>query len=144
MAQPRRSLPDDAFMMDWENSILERHWDARNGIPKGPDRYKNAEWAAMIRNNTFPFHSGVTWEEYVQWVREGGGDDWFQEEEEACGGEDPYLFCTRHQNGPLDVWYDCDACVQEVQGGPMPRDGRYVWSRCHINGRQTGAPATVV
>ena len=23
------------------------------------------------------------------------------------------LFCTRHREGPLDVWYDCDACCQE-------------------------------
>ena len=126
MAQPRRSPPDDAFLMDWENSIWERHWDARNGIPKGRHRYRNAEWAATIRLYAFPFHSGVTWEEYVQWVREGGGDEWFQEEEEA-------LFCTTHQAGPLDVWYDCSACVQEVQAGPMPQDGRYAWVRS-ING----------
>ena len=23
------------------------------------------------------------------------------------------LFCRRHHEGPLDVWYDCDACCQE-------------------------------
>ena len=36
------------------------------------------------------------------------------------------LWCTKHGCGPLDVWYDCDACVQEERGGPMPQDGRYV------------------
>ena len=96
MAQPRRSPPDDAFLMDWENSIWERHWDARNGIPKGRHRDRNAEWAATIRNCAFSSHTGVPWQEYVQWVLEGGEDEWFQEEEEA-------LFCTRHQNGPVDV-----------------------------------------
>ncbi len=35
------------------------------------------------------------------------------------------LFCTKHQNGPLDVWYDCHECLQEVRDGPMPEDGRY-------------------
>ncbi len=134
MDQPRRSLPDDAFMMDWENSILEKHWDARNGIPKGPRRFENAEWAATIRNHSFPFHSGVTWEEYVQWVSQGGGDEWFQEEEDA-------LFCAKHQKGPLDAWYDCSACVQEVRAEPMPQDGRYVWSRCPINGGRSGQTA---
>ena len=130
MAQPRRYPPDDAFMMDWENSILERHWDARNGIPKGPKRYRNTEWATTIKQHTFPFHSGVTWEEYVQWVKNGGGDEWFLLKR-PC--RPPALFCTRHRNGPLDVWYDCDQCVQEVQAGPMPQDGRYAWLRS-ING----------
>jgi hypothetical protein len=36
-----------------------------------------------------------------------------------------HLFCKKHNSGPLDVWYDCDACVQEVRDGPMPQDGRY-------------------
>ena len=46
------------------------------------------------------------------------------------------LYCTKHQNGPLDVWYDCDACVQEVREGPMPQDSRYMWVPLgSINGR---------
>ena len=36
------------------------------------------------------------------------------------------LYCTAHDAGPLDVWYDCEACVQEVNAGPMPTDERYV------------------
>ena len=151
MAQPRRSPPDDAgaenphpprrprhtlqggpgrddFLSDFENDVLTC-WDARKGIPKGPHRFKNPEWAALIKRHVFPHHSDVDWFEYVEWVQDGGGDEWFQEEA---------LFCNKHQEGPLDVWYDCDACVQEVRAGPMPRDGRYVWSRCPINGGHSG------
>ena len=36
------------------------------------------------------------------------------------------LYCTVHDAGPLDVWYDCEACVLEVNAGPMPTDERYV------------------
>ena len=25
-------------------------------------------------------HSDVDWEDYTEWVRNGGGDEWFQEE----------------------------------------------------------------
>ena len=62
--------------------------------------------------------SEIDWEEYVEWVENGGGDEWFQEEST--------LYCTKHKSGPLDVWFDCDACQQEVREGPMPRDGRYM------------------
>ena len=117
MAQPRRSPTDNAFMMDWENAILG-DWDARNGIPKGPCRYENAEWAALVQQHVYPHHSDVTWEQYMKWVMDGGGDEWFQEKT---------LYCTKHEQGPLDVWYDCDACVQEVREGPMPQDRRYIW-----------------
>ena len=108
----------DNFYMDFENDIL-RKWDSRKKAhPKGPNRCKDPEWAAIIQSEVYPHHSDIDWHEYVEWVENGGGDEWFQEEGEA-------LFCTRHQNGPLDVWYDCDACVQEVREGPMPQDGRY-------------------
>jgi hypothetical protein len=76
----RQTRENDAFLMDFENAILREQWDARKGIPKGPCRWRNAEWAALIKKNVFPFHSGVTWEEYVQWARAGGGDEWFQRE----------------------------------------------------------------
>ena len=142
MAQPCRSPPPqqvlehlrNAFLMDFENDVL-RSWDARKGIPRGPRRFENKEWAALVQQHVYPHHSDVTWEQYMTWVRGGGGDEWFQEEEES-------LFCAKHKNGPWDVWYDCDACVQEVRAEPMPQDGRYVWIRRPINGGQTGqAPA---
>ena len=112
-------------MCDFEYDVL-RSWDARKGIPRGPRRFENKEWAALVMSHVFPHHSDVDWYEYTEWVRSGGGDDWFQEEA---------LFCNKHQEGPLDVWCDCDACVQEVREGPMPRDGRYIWSPLNsING----------
>ena len=110
MAQPHRSSRD-AFMMDWWSTILERHWAARNGIPMGPRRFENAEWAALVQQHVYPHHSDVTWEQYVKWVTGGGGDEWFQEKT---------LYCTKHEWNPLDVWYDCDACVQEE--GDKPTD----------------------
>ena len=112
-------------MMDFEYDVL-RCWDARKGIPRGPRRFENQEWAALIKRHVYPHHSDVDWFEYIAWVRDGGGDEWFQEEA---------LICKKHEQGPLDVWYDCDACVQEVREGPMPQDGRYIWvPRTSING----------
>ncbi len=107
--RPRRTPHDrpgrDNFLLDFENEILQS-WDARKGIPRGPRRFENPEWAALIKRNVYPHHSDVDWEEYVEWVSQGGGDEWFQEEA---------LICNKHQEGPLDAWYDCEACVQEVR-----------------------------
>ena len=132
MTQPSSATggPSDAFMMDWENSIMQGHWDARNGIPKGPRRYQNRQWAELILEHVFPHHSDVTWDNYASRVRNGGVDEWFQLQEEA-------LFCCKHQTGPLDAWYDCGACAREVGGGPMPEDGRWTWvTYPSINGRR--------
>ncbi len=65
----------DAFMMDFENYVLE-YWDARKGIPTGPGRFENEEWAALMK--THLEFSDTCWDEYVAWVRSGGGDEWFQ------------------------------------------------------------------
>lgn len=69
----------DAFLMDFENAVL-RDWDARKGIPQGWRRFENTEWAQLIKRNVYPHHSDVDWYEYVEWVENGGGDEWFQEE----------------------------------------------------------------
>jgi len=66
----------DDFMMDLENAILQE-WDARNGVPHGPRRFENAEWADLVRCKVYPHHSDVTWADYVEWVSNGGGDEWF-------------------------------------------------------------------
>ena len=66
-------------MMDFENDVL-RSWDACKGIPMGPRRFENPEWATLITSRVFPHHSDLDWYEYVEWVRGGGGDEWFQEE----------------------------------------------------------------
>lgn len=70
----------DAFMMDFENACLECNWN--KPYPKGPKRHENSEWAAMIQSQVSPQHSDVDWEEYCTWVQNGGGDEWFQEEDE--------------------------------------------------------------
>ena len=113
----------DDFMLDFEYSCLSQHWDSSiKPHPKGSKRYEDPEWAARIQAQVYPNHSDIDWDEYVLWVSQGGGDVWFHEEGE-CNID--HLFCKKHKSGPLDVWYDCDACVQEVRAGPMPQDDRY-------------------
>ena len=68
----------DDFMTDFENDVL-RAWDATKGIPTGPRRFEKAEWAELIKRNVYPNHSDVDWYEYVEWVSQGGGDEWFME-----------------------------------------------------------------
>ena len=68
----------DAFLMDFENDVL-RDWDATKGIPTGPRRFQNAEWADLIKRNVYPHHSGLDWYEYCEFVLNGGGDEWFME-----------------------------------------------------------------
>jgi hypothetical protein len=78
----------DIFMMDVENEILTA-WDARQGIPKGPERCDDPAWAAHVKTCLVAWYGGgpsrreggraeVSWAEYVAWVRAGGGDDQFQ------------------------------------------------------------------
>ena len=81
----------DSFLMDFENACLSQHWDSsKNEHPKGVQRHLNLEWAAMIKTQVFPYRLDVTWDQYVEWVKEGGGDDWFQaklvEESTRCSG----------------------------------------------------------
>jgi hypothetical protein len=68
----------DAFMMDLENYILE-HWDARQGIPKGPRRHENELWAAHVKGHLED--ADTTWVDYVSWVSQGGADEWFRGDE---------------------------------------------------------------
>ena len=70
---------NDDFMMDFENNCLSC-WDTRKGIPKGRKRYENNEWATLIKSKVYPHHSDIDWDEYVAWVSQGGGDEWFEEE----------------------------------------------------------------
>ena len=64
----------DAFLMDFENAVLE---DWGRDIPTGPRRFEKAEWAELIKRNVYPNHSDLDWDEYVEWVSQGGGDEWF-------------------------------------------------------------------
>jgi len=68
-------------MMDFENACLSENWDSRiRAHPTGPKRYEDSKWAGMIKRSVYPFNSDIDWEEYVEWVQNGGGDEWFQEE----------------------------------------------------------------
>ena len=69
----------DNFLMDFENWCLEHRWDARKGIPTGPYRYEDTEWATMMKKECE--FSDTFFEEYCEWCSQGGGDEWFQEEE---------------------------------------------------------------
>ena len=73
----RRIGIGDAFMLDFENSLVSEWID---DPPRGPRRFKVDAWAALVKRNVYPHHSDVDWDEYCDWVRIGGGDEWFQEE----------------------------------------------------------------
>ena len=49
----------DDFMMDFENACLRDNWSKPH--PQGPKRHENAEWAAMIQSQVYPYHSEVDW-----------------------------------------------------------------------------------
>ncbi len=71
------------FYMDFENACLSQNWNNRKRAhPKGPKRYEDPEWAEMIKSQVYPHHSDIDWHEYVEWVKNGGGDEWFQESDE--------------------------------------------------------------
>ena len=66
----------DAFYMDFENECL-REWGKE--VPKGKKRHENKEWAEIIKSQVWPHHSDIDFQEYIEWVENGGGDEWFQE-----------------------------------------------------------------
>jgi len=68
------------FLMDFENYVLSL-WDGSKGIPTGPQRFEDEEWAALMK--THLEFSDTCWDEYVAWCRSGGGDDWFQPDSEC-------------------------------------------------------------
>ena len=96
----------DAFIMDFENACLSQNWDNKHRPhPKGSKRHEDGLWAAMIQSQVYPHHSDIDWEEYVDWVSAGFGDEWFQKEteEERCNG------CGRHDDfcrcGAGSIWW---------------------------------------
>ena len=114
--------PDrDNFMMDFENSCLEHNWGKKaepykDGIleglsfyfnkphPKGKERHLDPEWKEMIQNQVYPHHSDVDWEEYVDWVEGGGGDDWFREDDEDDVNYSECLYCMKHDKEKITLW----------------------------------------
>ena len=74
----------DNFMMDFENYCAN---DLFRKFPKGgPRRLENKKWAAFMKTQVYPHHSDVDWDEYVAWVKAGGGDEYFFEDGECCLG----------------------------------------------------------
>ena len=69
----------NAFLTDLENECLKEY---TGDCPKGMLRYKNESWAAHMKKNLYPFHSDADWWDYVQFCEEGGGDEWFFDQEE--------------------------------------------------------------
>ena len=74
------TIERDNFYMDFENAIFQTDYDQTEDIPKGPRRFENEKWAEAVKRNVYPHHSDVDWDEYCEWVSNGGGDEWFQEE----------------------------------------------------------------
>lgn len=64
----------DSYFMDLENHCLTLIL----ALEEGPARVDNPEWKALITANLEPW---ISYETYAQWVRDGGGDEWF------CRGE---------------------------------------------------------
>ena len=105
--------PDrDAFMMDFENACLADKWSffSKGPHPTGKKRYEDPAWAAMIESNVYPNHSDVDWQEYVDWVSRGFGDEWFQEDDPpdntrctGCGRGDDFCRC-----GQNSIWFGDD------------------------------------
>jgi hypothetical protein len=57
------------------DSLEDRLWRQYTAwVPPGRQRLYDARWAAHVRGPLK--RNGVTWEQYVAWVRNGGGDDW--------------------------------------------------------------------
>ena len=76
MAQERRD--QNNFLMDLENWVLEHRWDARIGIPCGPQRHLDHLWGQVMEEEIADYYPRRTYKEYCDWVVSGGGDEWFQ------------------------------------------------------------------
>ncbi len=100
------TIARDDFYCDFENTCLSQNWDSsRRAHPKGPNRYKDTEWAKMIQSQVYPHHSDIDWEEYVEWVENGGGDEWFQESDDETEEEPP----NYRLEGPSPLY--CEGCL---------------------------------
>ena len=70
------------FFMDLENWVLEHRWDCRIGIPCGPQRHLDHLWGQVMEEEMKDYPRR-TYDQYCAWVESGGGDDWFQEDQEG-------------------------------------------------------------
>ena len=40
---------------------------------------KGETWAEHMKMKVYPHHSDVDWDEYVEWMSHGGGDEYYME-----------------------------------------------------------------
>ena len=51
-------------------------WD--KDFPKGSRRHLDKDWATFMQSQVYPHHSDVDFSEYSLWIEGGGGDFYFQ------------------------------------------------------------------
>jgi hypothetical protein len=78
--QEQRDLKN--FLLDFENWVLQNRWDSRIGIPAGRHRHEDPLWRQVIQEELRDYPRR-TWDQYVTFVLQGGGDEWFQEDQEG-------------------------------------------------------------
>ena len=95
----------------------------------------------MIKSQVYPHHSDVDWEEYVEWVENRGGSEWFQEEEEE--EEEKFREAQREEQLLLPGDYEAQTpqrtaylCQDMVHPCSTPLDGRIV-TLAHLVSRDT-------
>ena len=78
-------MVNDSYLMDMENDALH-NWDnlADDIVVQKIKRVQNINWINHIRKYIDYDYLHKTKDEaikeYIEWVLNGGGDDWFQEE----------------------------------------------------------------
>ena len=78
--QEQRDLKN--FLLDFENWCLQNKCDSRIGIPAGRHRHEDPLWRQVIQEELRDYPR-KTWDQYVTFVLQGGGDEWFQEDQEG-------------------------------------------------------------
>ena len=78
MEKENISVELDNYLMDVEIEALH-HWDHNtHGLPTGIDRYKNKKWRKHVYKYSCGSRDYKEFRElYIQWVKNGGGDDLF-------------------------------------------------------------------
>ena len=69
-------LPSMTALWDYENWLLSTY-NTELGIPVGLERLTHEHWVRHVKSD-LP-NSDWTWDQYVQHVQAGDGDDWFFE-----------------------------------------------------------------
>jgi hypothetical protein len=78
--QEQRDLK--SFLLDFETWVLQNRWDSRIGIPAGRHRHEDPLWRQVIQEELRDYPR-KTWDQYVTFVLQGWGDEWFQADQEG-------------------------------------------------------------